>query len=63
MFILIFEGKRLNDDIKAGIIITVKLVSITSDHDIVELNYGPGMYLPGVLVCKYRGKKVPSVIR
>ena len=63
MCVLIFEGKKPNGAIEAGIDITVTPDGTASDPNFVEINSGPGKYFPGGPVCEFRGKKVPAVIR
>ena len=63
MCILIFEGKILNGSIETGIHVTVKPKGSVSDLNYEEINSGSGKYFTGTLVCDYKGKKAPAVIR
>ena len=63
MCVLIFEGKRPNGSIEAGIDITIKPNGSPSDPDYVEINSGAGKYFPGAPVCNFKGKMVPAVVR
>ena len=63
MCVLIFEGKKPNGSIEAGINITVKPIGSPSDANFIEINSGPSKYFPGVPTCEFRGKQVPAVIR
>ena len=59
MCVFIFEGKRPNGSIEAGIDITIKLNGSSSDADYVEINSGVGKYFPGAPVYNFKVKMVP----
>ena len=63
MCVLIFEGKRPNGSIEAGIDFTIKPNGSPSDPDYVEINSGAGKYFPGAPVYNFKGKMVPAVVR